>query len=154
MRGSDQHILEDDPVGHLGWRLVFSFTTKKHLPILCGALLCAAVAALTVPAQSIMYGLVFDQFAHFGAGKTTSAALLANTSKYCTYMTAIASVNWATNSLHMTLWLMFGELQARRARDETFDQLLTKDIAWYDTRRSGVGALLAKLQMYAAYAAH
>ena len=137
-----------EPIQHLGWKSLFGFTNRKHLPFLGGAVFFGIVAGLALPAEAILYGLVFNQFANFGSGAITGPKLLENVSKYCAYMTAIAAVDWFANSIFFVFWLTFGELQARSARNHIFNSLLVKDITWYDTRRSGIGAFLPTIQTY------
>jgi ATP-binding cassette subfamily B (MDR/TAP) protein 1 len=62
-------------------------------------------------------------------------------------LTGIASVNWMANSIYFFFFLTFGELQARSARNRIFDALMSKDMAWYDTRETGTAALLPAIQM-------
>ncbi|KAF2177036.1 P-loop containing nucleoside triphosphate hydrolase protein [Zopfia rhizophila CBS 207.26] len=138
---------EQEFIRRAGWEALFGFTTKKHLPVLCGSIFFTATAALTLPALAVMYGLIFNQFANYGSGKISGGQLLRNVSKYCTYTTAVAALNWLTNSIYFMLALTFGELQARSARDRIFNALLKKTIEWYDTRKSGIGAFLPALQM-------
>ena len=57
------------------------------------------------------------------------------------------SASWLASSTFYALFLVFGELQARSARERMFEALLQKDIAWYDTRKGGVAALLPTIQM-------
>lgn len=43
-------------------------------------------------------------------------------------------------------WMTFGALQAREVRDRLFQDLLDKEVEWYETHTSGIGALLPRLQ--------
>ncbi|KAF2264340.1 P-loop containing nucleoside triphosphate hydrolase protein [Lojkania enalia] len=138
---------EDGLTRRAGWKTLFGFTTKRHLPVLSLAVTMAAIAALTLPAMAILYGILFRQFADYGSGKINGTALLRNASKYCLYMTGIAAINWLTNSLYFILFLIFGELQARSARERIFNTLVRRDMEWYDTRQNGIAALLSTIQM-------
>ena len=138
---------EHDFIRKVGWKALFGFTTKKHLPVLSVAVFAASIAALTLPGMAVVYGLIFRQFADFGSGEITGAILLRNASKYCTYLAALASLNWLANSIYFVMFLTFGELQARSARDMIFNALLRKDMEWYDTRESGIAAFLPAVQM-------
>lgn len=143
--------LEDDEqndfMRRVGWKALFGFTTKKHIPMFCAALLVAVIAALTLPAMAVLFGLIFRQFAEYASAKITGPVLLHNASKYCLYLTAVCTVCWFANSVYFALFLAFGELQARSARERIFDALLRKDMKWYDTRQSGVAAFLPSVQM-------
>jgi ATP-binding cassette subfamily B (MDR/TAP) protein 1 len=138
---------EEDLIRKMGWNVLFSFTTRKHIPVLSVALVFATIAALTLPAMAVVFGLIFRQFADFGAGKLSATEFLHNVSRYCTYLTAFGGVSWMANSVYFMSFLMFGELQARSARDRLFDALLKKDMAWYDTKDTGVAAFLPAISM-------
>jgi len=62
-------------------------------------------------------------------------------------MVAVGVGSWLVRFIFFTSWLSFGELQAKSARDRLFTGLLYKDIAWYDRRKHGVGALSTRLQV-------
>lgn len=132
----------------VGWKAIFSFTTRKHLPVLFAACFFGFFAAITLPAMAVIFGLIFRQFSDFAAGKISGPTLLHKASDYCIYLTAICAFNWFTNSLYFALFLAFSELQARSARDKIFRALLRKDIEWYDTRESGIAAFLPAVQRY------
>jgi ATP-binding cassette subfamily B (MDR/TAP) protein 1 len=142
-----QAIEEQQYVVRAGWKALFGFTTKKHLPILCGAVLSASVAAATLPAFSIMYGLIFRAYTDYGLGNLDSEALRSSVTRYCLILTGIASLNWIVNSFYFFFFLTFGELQARGARNRVFDALIRKDMTWYDTRETGIAPLLPAIQM-------
>ncbi|KAF2691916.1 hypothetical protein K458DRAFT_438228 [Lentithecium fluviatile CBS 122367] len=121
---------EQEIIRKMGWKALFSFTTRKHIPGLFTACAAGAIAALTLPAMAIVFGVIFRQFADFGAGKLSAADFLSKISKYCTYLTAMAGLSWA-----------------RSARDRIFNALLTKNMAWYDTRQTGIATILPGISM-------
>lgn len=137
----EQKFLEE-----MGWKALFSFTTRKHLPVLAFAVLASTLAALTLPALAVVYGLLFREFGSVAKGDKSDSLFLKQISTYCIYVTAIGGVSWLGNSLHFATFMTFGELQARGARGRIFDTLLKKDIAWYDTRDTGVAAFLPAMQ--------
>ncbi|KAH7078401.1 P-loop containing nucleoside triphosphate hydrolase protein [Paraphoma chrysanthemicola] len=131
-----------------GWKALFGFTTKKHLPIFSGALLCAVVAAASLPVFAVMYGLIFQKYTDFGSGKIGSAVYRSDVTRYCLILTGVAALNWLANSVYFSFFITFGEIQARSARNRIFDALITKDMAWYDTRETGTVAFLPTVQMH------
>ena len=145
---------EDEFIRQAGWKDLFGFTTRTHLPVLGATIFTATVAALTMPVQTIVYGLIFRQFANFASGSLSSLGLTRKVSEYCLYMTALAAVNWLSNSLYYMLAVTFGELQARSARDRIFEALLKKDLEWYDTRETGIAAILPTIQMCVRWVRH
>ncbi|KAJ4286276.1 ATP-dependent permease [Kalmusia sp. IMI 367209] len=142
----EQDAEEQKYIHDMGWKALFSFTTRKHLPVLALAVASATLAALTLPALAVMYGLIFREFANFGAGSISSSKFLREISKYCIYVTAFGGLSWLGNSLYFVAFLTFGELQARSARGKIFGALLKKDMAWYDTRDTGMSAFLPAMQ--------
>jgi ATP-binding cassette subfamily B (MDR/TAP) protein 1 len=130
----------------VGWKGLFGFTTRKHLPILSGALLSAIIAAASLPVFAIMYGLIFGLYTDYGAGKIDSSTFRDGVTRHCLILTGIASLNWLANSFYFFFFLTFGELQARSARYKIFNTLIHKDMSWYDTRTTGITAFLPTVQ--------
>ncbi|KAF2856895.1 multidrug resistance protein-like protein 2 [Plenodomus tracheiphilus IPT5] len=139
---------EFDYVLKVGWKALFSFTTRKHVPVLLGAMLGAFIAALTMPIFAIVYGLIFGKYTEYGAGKISGSEMMSSVTKYCIIITGLATLNWIANSFYFFFFLTFGELQARSARTRIFEALIEKDMAWYDTREAGVAAFLPVIQMH------
>ncbi|KAH8702984.1 P-loop containing nucleoside triphosphate hydrolase protein [Phaeosphaeriaceae sp. PMI808] len=139
---------EQQYVLQASWKALFGFTTKKHIPILCGGMLSALVGAATMPVFAIIYGLIFRDYTDYGSGKMDGGALRGSVTTYCLILTGIACLNWMANSLYFFFFLAFGELQARSARNRIFDALILKDMAWFDTRETGTAAFLPAIQMY------
>jgi len=129
------------------WKALFYFTTKKHIPSLVVGVVTAIISGASSPAQSFLIGKAFGLFTTYGAGGITAKDLLDKESKYVLYMVAVGVGSWLIRFVFFTSWLSFGELQAKSARDRLFCGLLHKDIAWYDRRKHGVGALSTRLQM-------
>ncbi|KAL1613134.1 ATP-dependent permease [Paraconiothyrium brasiliense] len=137
---------EQQIVQHMNWKALFSFTTRKHAPVLAFAVSASTIAALTLPALAVLYGLLFREFGAVAKGDKSDSQFLKQVSTYCIYVTAIGGVSWLGNSLHFAAFMTFGELQARSARGRLFGVLLKKDMAWYDTQETGVAAFLPAMQ--------
>lgn len=144
---STQTDEEQEYVSYVGWKALFGFTTTSHIVVLIGALASAAAAAATLPVFSIIYGLVFGAYSDYGAGNVDGTELLSEVTRLCSIMTGIAAVSWVLNSISFCFFLLFGELQAKSARTRVFDVLIRKDMAWFDTRESGIAAFLPTIQM-------
>lgn len=138
---------ESEYILKVGWKALFGFTTRKHVPGLLGALLGATIAALTMPVFAIVYGLIFGKYTEYGAGQISGNEMMSSITRYCIIITGLATINWISNSLYFLFFLAFGEMQARSARNRIFEALIQKDLAWYDTRETGVTALLSAIQM-------
>lgn len=130
------------------WRDLFAFTRKQHALPLGAALFVSIVAGVVGPALSIFLGKLFDTFAEFSSGKIDNTKFRADLSKDSLYLALIGLLSFFFGSGAFSAWMAFGELQARTCREEVFDGLLDKPVEWYDTRRSGVKALVARLNTY------
>ncbi|TKA81196.1 hypothetical protein B0A55_02632 [Friedmanniomyces simplex] len=128
------------------WRSLFFFTTKANLPILVTGGVCSVIAGAGSPFQSYLTGKLLEGFTSYASGAWTAEKLMHEQTKYVIYMIAVAGASWLFLSLEFMLWLAFGELQAKSARDRLFHGLLEKDVEWYDMRINGIGALLPRLQ--------
>lgn len=133
-------------VQNMGWKALFSFTTRKHLPVLACAVLASTLAALTFPALAVLYGLLFREFGTVAKGDQSDSQFLEQVSTYCIYVTLVGGISWLGNSLYFAAFVTFGEMQARSARERIFGALLNKDMAWYDTQDTGVAAFLPAMQ--------
>jgi ATP-binding cassette subfamily B (MDR/TAP) protein 1 len=131
------------------WRALFNFTDRAHLIALVPALILSAVSGILPAALAIFLGKYFDALANFGAG-TINNHELAQKVQINTYgLIAIGGATWLMRGGFFTLWLIFGEMQAKSVRDILFQCLLQKDLEWFETRSTGVGSLLSRLQTYA-----
>jgi hypothetical protein len=130
------------------WRALFNFTDRAHLIALVPALILSAVSGILPAALAIFLGKYFDALANFGAG-TINDRELAQRIQINTYgLIAIGGATWLMKGGFFTLWLIFGEMQAKSARDILFQCLLQKDLKWFEMRSTGIGSLLSRLQTY------
>ncbi|KAL8725683.1 MAG: hypothetical protein Q9166_007197 [cf. Caloplaca sp. 2 TL-2023] len=128
------------------WRSLFAFTTRPHLLPLCLALILSVSSGAVSPVMSYLLGKVFDCFTSFGAGKYDGPELIRNVSKYALGITGLGVGSGLLHSGYFGFWLVFGELQAKCARDSLFGGMLEKDMEWYDMRKDGIEALIQRLQ--------
>ncbi|MCJ1312634.1 hypothetical protein MMC25_006309 [Agyrium rufum] len=128
------------------WRSLFAFTTRAHIPILCTAIFLSIASGIVIPAFAIFLGKIFDTFTDFGAGKLDGASLVHKVSRNALYLVGLGVASWILNGSYFSLWLAFGEQQAREIRDKLFNGMLRKDMAWYDMRKGGVDAMIPRLQ--------
>ncbi|KAL8800033.1 MAG: hypothetical protein Q9182_005474 [Xanthomendoza sp. 2 TL-2023] len=128
------------------WRSLFAFTTRPHLPPLALALILSVTSGVVSPVQSYLLGKVFDCFTNFGAGKYAGSELIDKVSRYTLGVTGLGVASGLLHTGYFALWLIFGELQAKCARDSLFDCMLEKDMEWYDMRKDGIEALILRLQ--------
>lgn len=128
------------------WRALFFFTTKANLPCLILGITCSVIAGLAAPFTAFLTGKVFNGFTEYAAGQWSKEKLHNEEIKYIIFLVCVAVAKSMIHSLDFTLWMSFGELQAKSARDRLFYGLLEKNTEWYDMRKNGIGALLPRLQ--------
>ncbi|KAE8861948.1 hypothetical protein PTNB73_07502 [Pyrenophora teres f. teres] len=135
-------------MSQVGWKALFGFTTRQHVPIILGGIAAASIAALSMPIFAIIYGLIFREYTNYGAGNSDSDKLMSSITRFCMILTGITTVTWLANSFYFFFFLTFGELQARSARNRIFDALMKKDMTWFDMREAGIAAFLPTVQMH------
>ncbi|KAF2486640.1 P-loop containing nucleoside triphosphate hydrolase protein [Neohortaea acidophila] len=128
------------------WRALFFFTTRANVPVLVAGALASIISGAVLPAQSFVTGRVFDRLTIYAAGQLTKHDFMQQEKNYVLYLLIISGVSWIALYAELALWVSFGELQAKSARDRLFYGLLKKEIAWYDLRKHGIAALLPRLQ--------
>lgn len=144
----DSHSIEVEvaPQGATTWKALFTFTTKFHLLVLIPCLFLSAIAGILQPAMAILFGKFFDTFSDFGAGKIDGRHVMRKGLVDIYGLIVVGGATWLLKGGYFTTWLIFGELQAKGVRDELFQNLLEKDLGWYEARTSGVASLLSRLQ--------
>ena len=147
---SDGEDDNDQQVGHAPWRALFYFTKRSHATVLGSALLLSVVAGIVIPATSIVLGMVFNSFAEFGGGRIGGAELMTKMSTLCMALTLLGGAGWELSGGSFSLWLAFGELQAKNVRETVFDRMMERDMEWYDLQKNGLGGLLPQVQRYVA----
>lgn len=129
------------------WKIsLFAFTTKKHILIIFPAILLSMIAGAIRPVLAIFLGYVFEELLSFGAGDSTKSDLLHNVTTWTVAISGVGMATLLTNGAFFSLWLVFGEMQARSVGDMAFLSMLEKDMEWYDLRADGIGSLLIRIQ--------
>lgn len=128
------------------WKSLFVFTTYAHITTFTVALLLTLGSGIVTPALAYFLGLVFDSFVDYTTGKITGEALVRKVSVDALYLVILGSVSWILKGSFFSFWIMFGELQAKSARDKIYEGLLQKKMDWFDTRKSGINTMIPRLQ--------
>lgn len=131
------------------WRALFNFTDQTHVFILIPALVLSALSGMLLPSVAIFMGKYFDALAKYGAGTINDHELEEKVLLSTYGLVVVGAATWLLKGSYFTLWLIFGEMQAKNVRDSLFQSLLLKDLEWFEMRSSGVGSLLSRLQTYA-----
>jgi ATP-binding cassette subfamily B (MDR/TAP) protein 1 len=127
------------------WKHLLSFTTRRHLQCAIPAVFFSTIAGLALPVNSYLIGKIFGAFSKYGTGELNATEFKHEVSRLNVYTVILGSGSWLCNSLGITLWLIFGDLQARSARTRLFDSMIDRDIAWFDKRQDGADALVSRL---------
>lgn len=143
---ADQEADDEDETRHAEWRSLFNFTSRAHVLSLIIAICLSVASGIVIPALAIFLGKIFDKFAAYGAGTISGSDLTSEVSKNGLYLLGLGSASWLLNGSYFMFWLLFGELQAKSVREKLFDGMLQKDMEWYDMRKSGVNAMIPRLQ--------
>ncbi|KAB8265811.1 P-loop containing nucleoside triphosphate hydrolase protein [Aspergillus pseudonomiae] len=128
------------------WLSLFSFTTKKHLPTLCFAILFASLASASSPVFATLLGEAFNSLALFGSDQISAQELIQKTKTSCIKLACLGVYSWVCNSIYFILFVVFGELQVANARSTLFNGLLQKDQEWFETQPDGARTFLSCLQ--------
>ena len=142
---SPQLATNEDAPESSGWKTLFTFTTRRHsFPLAC-AIFVSIAAGAAGPALSIFVGKIFNSFADFAGGKITEQEFENQLVKDSLYLAALGLVSFLSSAGSFAAWVIFGEMQARSCRAILFDGLMERPISWYDTRKSGAKALVARV---------
>lgn len=146
-----QHLEQDDkpPTLKASWRSLFAFTTRQHAGPMAGAVVSSIFSGLIRPASAIIFGQLFNALTDYGAGAVDAREMLHRVSTWCIALTALGAATWIFEWSFLSLWLVFGELQAKSVRQQTFAGLLEKNVEWYDLREDGIASLLSRIETYA-----
>ncbi|ROV95924.1 hypothetical protein VSDG_05129 [Cytospora chrysosperma] len=129
------------------WRHLFVFTERRHATILGFAIVAAVLVAATKTLYAILLGKIMDLVSPLGAGTISGTTAMEGVRMWCLVLTGVGVAIWAFNSALMTLWVIFGELSAKSARESLFSNLLSKEMAWFDRQEEGVSSALASMQI-------
>ncbi|KAG0124731.1 P-loop containing nucleoside triphosphate hydrolase protein [Tuber indicum] len=124
---------------------LFAFVRKRNFVALLPALLFSIGSGLVIPTMSLLMGRIFSSFAGYSSNKIGSEELLASVSRYTSYLSLLGATVWLVSGSFFASWLVFGELQARVAREELFRGIVGKDMEWFDTRK-GIAGLVSGCQ--------
>ena len=128
------------------WKPLFNFTQPVHAAVFVPGILLAIAAGILQPALAIFFGKFFNSFSQYGGGMITGAQLMQKTLVDVYALLGIGAATWILKGSYFALWIVFGEMQAKSVRDRLFSHLVQKDLAWFDSRTTGVGALLSRIQ--------
>ena len=86
--------------------------------------------------------------AQYAASTATEDVFRRDMQLYNLLFVGLGTISWIVTFLFFFCWVIFGELQARGARQRLFKALLNRRMEWYDQRKDGMGAMTTKLQSF------
>ena len=139
---------EGDNVRRATWWSLFNFTSGIHILPLAMAFIFSVASGIIIPALAVFLGKIFDLFTRFGADKISGPDLVYQVSTYGIALSGLGCASGILNATYYGIWLTFGELQAKSAREKLFDGMLGKDMGWYDMRKAGIDTMISRQQRY------
>ena len=137
---------EENLAERASWRSLFNFTSKKDTIPFFLALTASVAAGIVAPALAVFLGSIFDLFTNSRTGEISGTILLKKVSMYTIILAGLGTASGFLHASYFMLWLVFGELQGKHARERLFDCLLEKDMGWFDMRTDGIDTLLSRSQ--------
>ena len=139
---SDDKAMDTKPP----WRALFYFTTWNHIGFFSLGLFSAVATGAIIPIQAYIVGQLTQQLANYGTGSETGAGLKSESRKYVIWLVFLGSASWLANGAFFLSWVIFGELQARSARQKLFSSLIEREFEWFDKKKDGIGSLTTRIQ--------
>ena len=120
--------------------------TRQHTGSIASALVASILAGLIRPASAIIFGQLFNTLTDYGSDVIDAKEMLHRISTWCLALTALGIATWITEWLFFSMWMIFGELQAKSVRQQMFAGMLEKNVEWYDLREDGIAPLLSRIE--------
>lgn len=128
-------------IASCSWARLFSFTKKAHAGILLSALVATALIASLKTLLSVFLGRIFNAITQLGDGSRPGQFALEEVSKWCFILVGLGLGNWMAHTSFLSLWTVFGELQANEVRKEVTSSLLSKHVEWFGHLGGGIKGL-------------
>lgn len=128
------------------WKHLFTFTEWKHFSILVLAVVAACICAAVKTGYALILGQIFQVIADYGSGILDDADALSQTSRWCVILCCVGLGALGANASLMSSWILFGEFQARQARQNIFQDLLHQRMSWYDCQADGTPSILVRVE--------
>jgi ATP-binding cassette subfamily B (MDR/TAP) protein 1 len=109
-------------------------------------LVASIFAGLIRPTAAILFGKLFNALTDHGGGNMDAKEMLHEVSMWCIGLTVLGAGTLIVEGVFFSLWLLFGELQAKCVRQMMFSGMLEKSMEWYDLREDGIASLLNRIE--------
>ena len=145
-RDLEAGVDDTERAGRAPWRALFNFTTGLHILPLILALILSIASGIVIPALTVFLGKIFNEFTSFGASQISGHDLINRVKTYVVVLCGLGGASGILNGAYYGVWLIFGELQAKSAREKLFVGMLDKDMEWYDMRKLGIEPMVSRMQ--------
>lgn len=147
MSSTDHENETCPPAGpRASWKHLFAFTRARHWTSLIPAIVASCAVAGFKTSLAVSMGLFFQIAADFAIGDLSGPDTLKQGTDLCVVLCGLGAGHWLANTVFLSTWVVFGELQARSVREQMFDTLLDKKMAWYDAQADGMSSLLVRIE--------
>ncbi|KAJ3106313.1 ATP-binding cassette, sub-B (MDR TAP), member 4 [Phlyctochytrium planicorne] len=130
---------------------LFRFADSTDRTLMAVGSVCAAANGVSQPIMTIVFGSLLNALLTYGqctvpdqlAGKTyciypdSNDKLNRDVRQSVIYLLIIGTAVAAASYFQMSLWLLTGERQAKRIREEYLKAVLRQDVAWFDKNQTG-----------------
>ncbi|KAK1574142.1 ABC transporter type 1, transmembrane domain-containing protein [Colletotrichum navitas] len=89
---------------------------------------------------------MFQVVSDYGAGLSITPDTILQTSRLGITICCLALGVFVGNTILLKSRVVFGELQAKDARERIFGKLLARDMSWYDKQADGIPSLLVRIE--------
>lgn len=137
---------ESDRLRNPSWQSLFYFTSRVTIFPLSLSLILSVASGVIIPAIAIILGKIFDVFTIYGSKTISGSELVHQVTTFGVALAVLGCVSGILNAGFFMSWVVSGELQAKSAKEKLFEDMLEKEIEWYDLRKAGINTFISRLQ--------
>ncbi|KAK1981629.1 ABC transporter [Colletotrichum cereale] len=128
------------------WTHLFAFSNCHHLPTIGTGIVAACLCAALRTTIAVVLGRMFQVISNYGSGSSSVPDTIGQISWLSIVICCLGLGAFVGNTVLLTSWVVFGELQAKVARESIFGTLLAQDMSWYDKQANGIPGLLVRIE--------
>ncbi|PPJ58180.1 hypothetical protein CBER1_02559 [Cercospora berteroae] len=128
---------------NLTWRTLFRYASARDALIIAISSLCAIIAGVAVPLNTIIIGTIADTFKDFAAGDLPRAEFDSQINHKTLYFVYLAIGEFVTIYLATVGFTYTGESITRKIREEYLKALLRQNAAYFD--KLGPGQIITRI---------
>ncbi|KAL8364955.1 hypothetical protein RB595_003986 [Gaeumannomyces hyphopodioides] len=129
-------------VAEAKWKDIFAFLQPWHYLTLASALLSTAIQVGAEIVTVLLLGKIFEELARFAADGKQPPKAFDSVMFWVHILAAVAAAHLLSSFWLLKSWIKFGEQQALGARLRLFKSILVREMAWFDSYRDGMSAML------------